>query len=519
MEITAPAIEVRSRGPGSTRFVWMFVSVIAAKLILAGLMPLLGDEAYYIIWGRFLDLGYYDHPPMIGWISYAFSGIHDSLIVYRLYPVLSGALVGVIIHRLTLHLFRDAGKARAVTLIYLLSPPHLMNLFFLNDSPLVFFDFLAGVAFYLGLRRRSSFMMFLCGGFLGLAFLSKFLAVLMAPAFILCLVRGKGPVLKPLAWITAGVLPAILITVYWNYTNSWASVMFNLVYRQRGETFEPVKLLLFMATLVYFLTPWLLWALIRGGRSMKLEAAFRAAEPFVWLFLTPIVLLLAIGFRNSDPPWALSFLAFLYIPAAALDTARLVRIVKYHAWFAAFHVMIAIVIVHLPLSLLEKHKEYAGVVFFMNQEAVCDDLLPYVDDYEIMTATNYNASAVMSFHLKRHVPALFSRSKYGRLDDKVVDFRDFDGKDVLIFREKVIKKERYEGIFDTMRFSTFKEGGAEFHVLFGKGFRYAAFRDRHLRNIEAKYYTLPEWVPLRRCYFREKYFPSSNTDDREGETI
>ena len=27
-----------------------------------------GDEAYFVLWGRHPDLGFYDHPPMVGWL-------------------------------------------------------------------------------------------------------------------------------------------------------------------------------------------------------------------------------------------------------------------------------------------------------------------------------------------------------------------------------------------------------------------------------------------------------------------
>ncbi|NIQ09886.1 MAG: glycosyl transferase family 39, partial [Gammaproteobacteria bacterium] len=40
---------------------------LAFKLLLAVLLPLTTDEAYFLIWARHLDYGFYDHPPMVGW--------------------------------------------------------------------------------------------------------------------------------------------------------------------------------------------------------------------------------------------------------------------------------------------------------------------------------------------------------------------------------------------------------------------------------------------------------------------
>ena len=40
---------------------------LAIKLIMAHVLPITGDEAYFILWGKHPDYGFYDHPPMVGW--------------------------------------------------------------------------------------------------------------------------------------------------------------------------------------------------------------------------------------------------------------------------------------------------------------------------------------------------------------------------------------------------------------------------------------------------------------------
>ena len=40
---------------------------LAIKFYLAWLIPLSGDEAYFVVWAHHPDFGYYDHPPMAGW--------------------------------------------------------------------------------------------------------------------------------------------------------------------------------------------------------------------------------------------------------------------------------------------------------------------------------------------------------------------------------------------------------------------------------------------------------------------
>jgi len=33
------------------------------------------DEAHYVLYGRFLDLSYFDHPPLVGWVQAALAWI------------------------------------------------------------------------------------------------------------------------------------------------------------------------------------------------------------------------------------------------------------------------------------------------------------------------------------------------------------------------------------------------------------------------------------------------------------
>jgi 4-amino-4-deoxy-L-arabinose transferase-like glycosyltransferase len=42
--------------------------LILLRAVMAGLLPLSADEAYYWLWSKHLAFGYFDHPPMIAWL-------------------------------------------------------------------------------------------------------------------------------------------------------------------------------------------------------------------------------------------------------------------------------------------------------------------------------------------------------------------------------------------------------------------------------------------------------------------
>jgi 4-amino-4-deoxy-L-arabinose transferase-like glycosyltransferase len=46
----------------------LIAALIALRAVMAAVLPLSADEAYYWLWSKHLAFGYYDHPPMIAWL-------------------------------------------------------------------------------------------------------------------------------------------------------------------------------------------------------------------------------------------------------------------------------------------------------------------------------------------------------------------------------------------------------------------------------------------------------------------
>ena len=60
----APAVTTRP-----FRFAQIVVALLlAVKLYVLVVMPPIGDEAYYWMWGQKLGWSYFDHPPLHAWL-------------------------------------------------------------------------------------------------------------------------------------------------------------------------------------------------------------------------------------------------------------------------------------------------------------------------------------------------------------------------------------------------------------------------------------------------------------------
>lgn len=148
-----------------------FWSALGATLLfrlwLAAALPITGDEAYFILWGRYPDLGFYDHPPMVGWLLAPLLAVSQAEWFVRLPSVLLPAALALLVrHALATWFGRDADTADLAGLAVLLVPMNVWNVFITTDTPLALFSVASLLAF---LRQRF----LLAGVLLGLAFLSK----------------------------------------------------------------------------------------------------------------------------------------------------------------------------------------------------------------------------------------------------------------------------------------------------------------------------------------------------------
>ena len=156
---------------------------LAFRFWLAAAAPVTADEAYFILWGRAPALGYYDHPPMVGWLLAPLAAVSDAPWLLRLPAVLLPAAVALMAHGALRAWFgRDEDTARLAALAILLVPMNVWNVLITTDTPLVFFSAASLLVFAQAARRDSAAGFLAAGVLLGLAFLSKYFAVLLGLA-------------------------------------------------------------------------------------------------------------------------------------------------------------------------------------------------------------------------------------------------------------------------------------------------------------------------------------------------
>jgi len=528
----------------------LIVISLAVKCLLARYFLFNGDEAYFTLWGRHISAGYYDHPPMIGWLLHLLLYVGDSVLLLRLLPIVFSTAVGVGLYVLLKPY--DERKAYLVFLLFMVSPMNTMFILVAPDDPLLLFSFLSVFFLFRAETKGSYIYYFLSGVFWGLAFLSKYFAVLLALSYLvyflsvrkktensklktqssklflpLCLARSR---IKGILLFVLGVTPFVAQNAIWNYQNGWPNIMHNW-FNRFGSTLNPaVNLLCLGLSLLYLMTPPVVYFLVKN--RTRILQAFRQENPsaeftpsaaeglgtgfrvFALAALVPLCVFVIVSLRKTvGPHWYWSFLPYAFVVAGlTLDANQIVKSIKFSCVFSLIQ---ACLFLALPLAPLESLKglvseeDRASLIFYIHPEKVVRLLEQYRGDF-VFATRSYSSSALVEYHCGDRVIVFGNGSRHARQDDIRTDFRQLDGKNLLILEIGDVEEDRYSNCFEKMQIvpvspATKQDDTGSFFAVLGYNFKYQEYRQNYLRSIITRFYQVPAWLPHANNFFREKY--------------
>jgi len=494
--------------PMRTAFYVTLVLTLVFKFWLAVALPMSGDEAYFIYWGVYPDYGFYDHPPMVGWILALLLQLSRAEWVLRLPVIVLPALVAFAM----LQNLRpaDESKAYLAALAFLLLPVNVWNVLITTDTPLVLFSFLSALCFAAALRRESWLLYAASGALLGLAFLSKYFAVLLGLAylaFVLTQPAGRRS-WRGLAIAFAGVLPFAALNAWWNYNHCWANLLFNVYNRHDSAGWSLRTPALYLLSLLYMLSPVALYQFWRGRAALAQTLAEPRARFFMFAWVVPLaVFALLAPVKQIGLHWLLSFVPYFFMAAAlVLSAAQLKKSVVYLFAFSAIHAAAIVGASLLPIETWKSSRLYDGIVFHVKTAELLQRLEPYAGKYEF-SADGFSPAVTASYASGKYFFVFGTASSHGRHDDILTDFRTLAGKNILVLRKNPPDPADYAPYFANVEFRQFDLHGATFYLVLGQGFDYPRYREGVLRPLRDRYYRIPSYLPLGHCYFCERYFP------------
>ena len=263
---------------------------ILTILLLLGnfyLLPVTADEAYYFSWGKHISWGYFDHPPLIGWIT---SLTNSSTL--RI-PFLFATMLFVIITKEQL-----LGKLLFVPGVHLLLGGAL------PDTLMVLSGFLVIYSFKKWLSDSTVINAVILGITVAVLGYSKFHGILLVLSLAIGFWSKRGERSLYLAIVVA----AIALTPYlvWQSENNWITFNYHFKERFRNTSIQSVieffgiTLLLWWPILIHF-KKMRLWAKSMVILSLVLfglgayKGSVEIHWSLIWIWIIP-----EIPLRNSS---------------------------------------------------------------------------------------------------------------------------------------------------------------------------------------------------------------------------
>jgi 4-amino-4-deoxy-L-arabinose transferase-like glycosyltransferase len=209
--------------------------LVALQVICAATADLRTDEAYYWTLSKEYALSYLDHPPMVAWlVRFGTAIFGDTNFGARFGGLLAMWIAFAILADIVWRLTRNRGAVLLAVLMPLAAPEYgLLASRIVPDAALIPFS-LAMVWSLVRLAESNDGRWWLAAGlFGGLALLSKYTAIFLAPgilAFLLVPPWRARWLRSPYPWLA--IVTALLMfspVLLWNWQHDWASFKFQFI--------------------------------------------------------------------------------------------------------------------------------------------------------------------------------------------------------------------------------------------------------------------------------------------------
>jgi Dolichyl-phosphate-mannose-protein mannosyltransferase len=227
--------------------VWTLIAFFTLlRLFTAPFFGLGVDEAHYVLYAKHLELSYFDHPPLVGWLHLPLLGFAPSELAARVPPIALGAITSYFAYKLILEIFADRRIAFWSTLA--LNSSFIFGALFLMllpDTILIALSFALMSTLIDAIKNPSLKNYLLLGLLLGLCGLSKYTAVILIPGILLFLFLDKKLSLlfslKALLTVFTA-LAVISPVIIWNIQNDFASFAYQGSHVAGASSFNPLVL-------------------------------------------------------------------------------------------------------------------------------------------------------------------------------------------------------------------------------------------------------------------------------------
>jgi dolichol-phosphate mannosyltransferase len=311
LAVTVPGLSYASSTVDKRSWRTLGIGLIAysavLRLVYAGSVELMPEEAYYWNYSRHLDFGYLDHPPMVAWLIRLGTALFGQTeFGVRAGALCCGAVTSIFVYKLTRNLFGTTSALAALLLAQALPYFFLSGFLMTPDAPLA--AAWAASLYFLerALIANRSRAWWVAGISLGLGMISKYTIAALVPvtmAFMLLDSQARHWWRRIDPYVAALLALVIFSPVLiWNAQHDWASFAFQTSRRlAEAHQFALHKLI---GSIIVLMTPTGLLAaagvlLAWPVGSEQLADASRGRRLFRLAILFPLSVFAAFSLRHE----------------------------------------------------------------------------------------------------------------------------------------------------------------------------------------------------------------------------
>lgn len=375
-------------------FLFLFQILVASGFELAF------DEAYYWLYSKNLDFGFFDHPPFVGVVIKLFSFLPHSELSVR--------LGFIVLQFCSLLLLMGLTTYSLIPLLLFFSFPlaSFTGLLALPDIPLLFMTSCYCVALKRFLKQDSTANSLVLGTVIALLFYAKYHGVLLVFFTIVAIPRL---LLRKSFYVTALISLVLFFPhMWWQHQHDYATLRYHFMERP-SSTFSFKRSLEFILLQIgltgLFVGPVLWWIVFR----QKAQSDFTRAMKVIAIG-TVLFFLFSSFNKKIEANWTI----FLTIPLIYLVSSNPVLTKKWakNLLYASFTiVMLARILFLSPTNVVEvkRLKEFHGWKQWSRD-------IQYVCAKESIVANTYQIASKLSYYLNLEVPALNYHSRKNQFD-------------------------------------------------------------------------------------------------------
>jgi hypothetical protein len=364
---------------------WATINVLQATF--TDLHP---DEAYYWLYSKFLDWGYFDHPPMVA----VFIRIGDSLT----HSTLGLRLVTIITTTLSFFLLWETvkGYSQNIKLFILLAASivlfHVYGFITTPDSPLFFFTVLFFYLYQRYLKEDNYVIAAILALVIACLLYSKYHAILV---LFFTILSNFKLFKRPSFWfIIVFSITAFLPHIWWQVQNNYPSFYYHIIDRS-AEAYRLEFTYQYIIGQLALAGPLVGWYLYRNASLLKSEDAFVKTLKsnfygiFVFFFLSTFK-------GRVEAHWTLPAMVCLFL-LAYLQLAKSPA----PKWFTKLAIVnislivIARLVLLFPIPLLQKNPFIAS---YFGTENWANDIKKVAGDHPVIFVDSFQWPSKYNFY-------------------------------------------------------------------------------------------------------------------------